>query len=218
MLAGVERHAGGSAETERSYAEAVAVLEPLDTAAADPAVQRFRGALLIGKAGPRPIGGSMRGRCRRLRRAVEILGPYGSSATADPPAPATDRGPLGDRPAAAADRPSRRGGFARCRSPGPMEGSGPRRAGRSGDGGDARAATVGYGRLALDDRAAAVRDLDLDLAAECLRMAVELGFRDFAALGKNPDSSLLLSRDDLRPVLRDIAFPEEPFGADQGSK
>ena len=82
----------------------------------------------------------------------------------------------------------------------------------------ARAATVGYGRLALDDRATAVRSLDLDLAAECLRMAVELGFRDSAALGRNPDASLLLSRDDLRPALRDIAFPEEPFGADRGSK
>src|SRR5205807_549773 len=41
-----------------------------------------------------------------------------------------------------------------------------------------QAATVGYGRLPVSEPAEAVRRLDLDLAADNLRLAVAMGFRD----------------------------------------
>ncbi len=74
-----------------------------------------------------------------------------------------------------------------------------------------QAARVGYGRLPVSDRAAAVRRLDLDLAADHLRLAVGLGFRDFDTLRKNRDAWLLLLRRDVRVVLDDFEFPDDPF-------
>ena len=80
-----------------------------------------------------------------------------------------------------------------------------------------RAGRIGYGRIPIDDRAAAVRRLGLDLAADHLRLAVSLGLRDFAALRKHPDATLLLSRPDVRVLLDDAQFPAEPFAAPNGT-
>lgn len=74
-----------------------------------------------------------------------------------------------------------------------------------------RAAMIGYGKTSISPAASIVRDLDLDQAAEDLRMAVSLGFRDLDMLRADPDSWLLLSRADLRSLIDDLEFPEEPF-------
>jgi hypothetical protein len=42
-------------------------------------------------------------------------------------------------------------------------------------------------------------------------MAVSLGFHDLDTLRNDPDSWILLARDDLKPLLMDIAFPQSPF-------
>jgi hypothetical protein len=74
-----------------------------------------------------------------------------------------------------------------------------------------QAGRIGQGRFPLDNPAAAVRRLGLDLAAEHLRLAVALGFRDLAVLRKNRDSWLLLSRADVQPLLGEMGFPDDPF-------
>ena len=74
-----------------------------------------------------------------------------------------------------------------------------------------RAGLIGYGRTPIGGPARSVRDRDLDQAADHLRMAVSLGFRDLAWLRADPDSWLLLDRADLRTVIEDLEFPEMPF-------
>ena len=46
------------------------------------------------------------------------------------------------------------------------------------------------------------------MAAGQLRLAIELGYRDTAALRKKRDAALLLSRPDIRMLLE---FPDVPF-------
>ena len=74
-----------------------------------------------------------------------------------------------------------------------------------------RAALIGYGKTPIGGAARSVRDRDLDQAADHLRMAVSLGFRDLAWLRADPDSWLLLNRVDLRTAIDDLEFPEWPF-------
>jgi hypothetical protein len=44
-----------------------------------------------------------------------------------------------------------------------------------------------------------------------------MGFRDRDALRKNHDACLLVSRDNVHPLLLDIAFPEDPFATAPGA-
>ena len=74
-----------------------------------------------------------------------------------------------------------------------------------------RALLIGYGKTAVSDRARAVREQDLDQAAANLRLAVSRGFRDLHKLRSNPDSPVLLSRDDVKPFIMDMVFPARPF-------
>jgi eukaryotic-like serine/threonine-protein kinase len=217
-LAGVERHGGDSAGAERSYAQAAAVLEPLDSAAGDADVQVRRGEILMGEARAVADQGLEARAVPLLQRAVEILGHYGSSATADPRPRQRLTEALWEtaRLLRRTARPEEADLFDAQRRT-LWEGKPPGELAALAMEATSRAATVGYGRLAVNDRAEAVRRLDLDLAAENLRMAVALGFRDSAAL-KGPDASLLLSRDDVRPLLLDMAFPEDAFGTTPGSK
>ena len=57
-----------------------------------------------------------------------------------------------------------------------------------------------------------VRGLDLDQAAANLKLAVARGFRDLPMLKSHPDAQLLLSREDLQPLIREIAAPERSSG------
>jgi serine/threonine-protein kinase len=218
MLATVERHGGFAADAEHSYAEAVTLLELLASAAADPALQVLWGACLMGE-GRAAADQGLDGRALPLlRRAVEILTPFGSSPTGGPPARQRLTEALWEtarllrrtaRPDEADWLDADRRALWKDKSPGELAALAMEET--------SWAATVGYGRLTVNDRVEAARRLDLDLAAENLRMAVSLGYRDSTALDKNPNASLLLSRDDVRPLLRDIAFPEDPFGTAPGS-
>ncbi len=84
LLAKVERHAGDSSRAQRSYADAVAALKPLgsETAAAD--VELRRGTFLMGEGIAEADQGRTDEALALLRRAVEILKPFGSSAKDDP--------------------------------------------------------------------------------------------------------------------------------------
>jgi hypothetical protein len=216
MLATVERHGGDSAEAERSYAQAVAVLEPMGPAAADSDVQIRRGVFLMGEGRAMADQGLDTRALSFVRKAVEILAPFGSSATADP----RPRQRLTEALWETARLLRRTGGSNEAdvldaerlalwkdQPPGVLAALAMEEL--------TQAATVGYGRLPVGDRAQAVRRLDLDLAADNLRMAASLGFRDFHPLRRNPDAVLLLSREDVKPLLMDDGFPAWPFEDDR---
>ena len=81
-----------------------------------------------------------------------------------------------------------------------------------------RALVIGYGKTPVSDRAGAVRELDLNQAAANLKSAIARGFRDIRKLSSHPGSEFLLSREDLKLPLMDIAFPDRPFTASSSTE
>jgi serine/threonine-protein kinase len=212
MLAEVERHHGDPASAERSFAEAVAVLESPTTAAADSAVQVLRGSLLAGEAKAVSDQGFDRRALPILRRAVAILAPFGSSATEDPvprqrlTEALWETARLLRRTGASNEADlldAERQALWKDRPPGDPAALALQET--------TQAALVGYGRSPVGVRAEAVRRVDLDMAAENLRMAAALGFHDPETLRKHRDGWLLLAHPDVLPIIEDIAFPEDPF-------
>ena len=74
-----------------------------------------------------------------------------------------------------------------------------------------RALVIGYGKTSVSDRARAIRELELQQAAEYVRLAISLGFNDLGKLRSHPDSAFLLSREDVKPLIMDLTFPDRPF-------
>ncbi len=74
-----------------------------------------------------------------------------------------------------------------------------------------QAALIGYGKTPVPPAALSVRELDLDQAVADLSLAVARGFRDLRTIRSHPDSSILLSRDDVKLLMMDMAFPDRPF-------
>jgi eukaryotic-like serine/threonine-protein kinase len=73
------------------------------------------------------------------------------------------------------------------------------------------AALIGYGKTPVPPTALSVRELDLDQAAANLQLAVARGFRNIRRLQSHPDSEMLLSREDVKLLIMDMAFPDRPF-------
>ncbi len=73
-----------------------------------------------------------------------------------------------------------------------------------------RAVLIGFGRTQVSDRAKLVRNLDLDQAAENLRLALERGFKDIDRLKSHPDSSFVLSRDNLKTAITRLDAARQP--------
>ncbi len=74
-----------------------------------------------------------------------------------------------------------------------------------------RANLIEHGATPVSDPARAVRELDLDHAAAHLKLAIARGFRDLKILRSQPNSQVLLSRDDVKLLIMDMAFPDRPF-------
>ncbi len=74
------------------------------------------------------------------------------------------------------------------------------------------AAVIGYGKTSVPPLALSVRERDLDQASANLKLAIARGFRDLRMLQSHPDSQMLLSREDLKLPIMDMAFPDRPFG------
>jgi tetratricopeptide (TPR) repeat protein len=70
---------------------------------------------------------------------------------------------------------------------------------------------VGQPASALTADPQAERRKYTDLAMDALRQAVASGFADGERLATDPDLAPLRSRDDLRVILSDLAFPTDPF-------
>jgi len=73
------------------------------------------------------------------------------------------------------------------------------------------AALIGYGKTPVSPAGLFIRELDLDQAAANLKLAIAGGFRDLQLLQSHPDSQLLLSREDVKLMIMNIAFPDRPF-------
>jgi eukaryotic-like serine/threonine-protein kinase len=74
------------------------------------------------------------------------------------------------------------------------------------------AAVIGYGKAPLPPEARSVFKLGLDQAVVTLQLAVARGFRDVRMLQSHPDFPILLSREDFKLLIMDMAFPDRPFG------
>jgi eukaryotic-like serine/threonine-protein kinase len=75
-----------------------------------------------------------------------------------------------------------------------------------------RAIEIGSGKTPVSDRAAAVRELDLDQAAANVRLAASMGFNDLRKLRSKPEATFLLSREDVKLAIMDMVVPRWPFG------
>jgi tetratricopeptide (TPR) repeat protein len=73
-----------------------------------------------------------------------------------------------------------------------------------------RAAQVGYGKTPSSGPAKTIRELDLDQAASNLRLAISHGWNDLAKLKAHSDSDLLLSRDDVKSLIKPLEIPDRP--------
>jgi serine/threonine-protein kinase len=76
-----------------------------------------------------------------------------------------------------------------------------------------RATLIGYGKTPVPEQARSIRNHDLDLAAADFRLAISQGFKDLATFRSNPDSSLLLARDDVKSSIKDLEAAHQPAGS-----
>jgi hypothetical protein len=67
-----------------------------------------------------------------------------------------------------------------------------------------RAALIGYGKTTLVGPGQQARALDLELAAVNLKLAINRGFTDVPALRARPESTVLLERDDIKPLIGNL--------------
>jgi serine/threonine-protein kinase len=67
----------------------------------------------------------------------------------------------------------------------------------------ARAEEIGTGKAPLLNAGEQVRALDRDQAADTIKLAVKLGFKDLGKLGKNPDLAPLIKREGVAPLIGD---------------
>ncbi len=212
-LGAIQRHAGDSAGARDSFASAHEVLESIaGNSTEDSEVQGRLGAVLTGEAMALVDLGQTREGLKILERAVAILKPIGTASTARDQARdwlTESLWHLGrllraSRSPAEADLlDAERQLIWKDRAPLDLAKLALEQT--------RRAALIGYGKTPIDGQAESVRRLDLDQAADNLRMAVSLGFRDLAVLRADPDSWLLLSRDDIKSLLMDLDFPLWPF-------
>jgi serine/threonine protein kinase/tetratricopeptide (TPR) repeat protein len=208
------RHAGDPGAARQSFARAQSVMKSFtDASQEDSALQRLLGSVLTGESLALADQGRVTDALPILRRSVAILKPFGIPETADDltkwwlPESLWELGRLlrtsgnaGEADLLDAERRL----LLKAVAPRELAGLALRLT--------TRAAMIGYGKTPIGRAALLVRELDLDQAAEELRMAVSLGFRDLGKLRAEPDSWLLLSRPDLRSLFDDLEFPEEPFG------
>jgi serine/threonine-protein kinase len=78
-----------------------------------------------------------------------------------------------------------------------------------------RAALIGLGKTQITPQAQAVEQLDLEQASTNLRLAIFQGFNDLRMLRSQPESTDLLTRQDIAPLLMDLAFPVWPLAANR---
>jgi serine/threonine-protein kinase len=213
----IQRHAGDSSAAIQSFTEARSVLEAISAAApGDAAMLGQLGAILSQEACAMADLEPPERALPLLQKAVDILSDIPSSAGDE----VQQREWLSEalwelgrflrasKKSAEADRcDERRLTLWKGRPPRELADLALKQA--------SRAALIGYGRTSVGEAGQAGRELDLAQAVDHLRLAISQGFTDLPMLRSHPDSSLLLGRDDLKPLLMDLGFPRWPFDGSQ---
>ena len=81
-----------------------------------------------------------------------------------------------------------------------------------------RAALIGYGKTPLAGPGRLARDLDLDLAAINLKLAMTRGFTDLPAVRSRPESTVLLERDDIKPLISGLESRKSSAAANRPNR
>ena len=82
----------------------------------------------------------------------------------------------------------------------------------------AQATMIGHGKTPLPAQAEAVRELDLDQAAGEVKLAISCGLKDLGKLKSAPESSFLLSREDVKSAIKKLSSADTPAGPPQVKK
>jgi len=211
-LGAIQRHAGDSAAALESLREARAVMEKLvATSPGDPALQGRLGAALTQEATSLADLNRPKTALPLLQRSVEILSVVSTSSAAE----VRDREWLSEalwerarilrasNQSTEADEVERaRKALWKDRPPGELAALALKQAGR--------AAVIGYGKTRVPAGAQSIRELDLIQAAANLQLAIAWGFKDLPMIQSNPDSALLLSRDDLKSLIKGLESRKQP--------
>jgi serine/threonine protein kinase len=211
-ISAIQRHAGQADAARVSLTQARELLEQLASAhAGDAAIAGRLGIALTQEAVATAEEQTPQAALPLLSRARDLLAPLGSTAKANP----EDRDRLSEAlwhlarlersvaKSAEADRiDTERVQLWKGRPAAELAGVALKEA--------SRATLIGYGKTAVPERGNAVRELDLDLAAADLRLAISRGFADLGLLRSHPDSAFLFERKDLKALIRGLEAPSRP--------
>jgi hypothetical protein len=209
-LGTVQRLAGQSAAAQNSFALARRVLEQVKAGApVDNDTLGWTAATFTQEAAAMAGQGKTEGAKALLERAAEILSPRVTPSSPD----ATERECLTEtlwelarilrtlkRGPEADQIDARRVALWKGRPPGELVDLALKQV--------ERAALVGYGKTPASGPPKTIRELDLDQAASSLTLAVSQGLTDLDKLQTHRDSNLLLSRDDVKSLLKRVKGPE----------
>jgi serine/threonine-protein kinase len=211
-IGAIQRHADRAGAARASLARARDLLETLAAAhVGDAAISGRLGAALTDEGVAVAEEQKPQTALPLLARAIEMLTPLGTAATARP----DDRERLSEalwhlariqralgHPVDAARADAERQSLWKGRPAHELAELALKEA--------ARASLIGYGKSLIPNRARSIRDGDLDLAASDLRLAISHGFSNLAMLRSHPDASLLLAREDLRPLIKSLEAAKRP--------
>jgi tetratricopeptide (TPR) repeat protein len=205
----LQRHAGDSVAAHSSFAEASDVVEKLAAASpGTPDIVIQRGAALTREAWAEADLNQPQKALQLLHQAIDLLEPLSKSRSQAAPRRAWLTEAFQTRThifrtlnqAADADKSDAdRVALWKGQPAGELAALALTQAGRT--------ALIGYGKNPVSGPKKSIRDLDLEQAASNLRLAIANGFTDLRMLESNPDSALLLSRDDLKSLIKALAAP-----------
>jgi serine/threonine-protein kinase len=213
MIGNVERHAGESAAAVESFAIAHQLLDGLVASKPSEAIAARLASALTAQAMAAAEGQGTAAARPLLLRAVEVLSPLANLGRAA----SSERGLLSeafwylgridralDQPADAARVDAQAAELWKGRPPAELAGLALKEVGQ--------ATLIGYGKTPISARAQAVRDLDLDLAAAHLRLAVSSGFADLKTLEAHPDFGVMLTHAGLKTLVQRLGYHDRTLG------
>jgi hypothetical protein len=214
-LGTLQRHAGDSAAARESFAEASGIVDKVAAASpGDPAIEVQHGAALTRDAWTQADLKQPRAAVALLQQAISLLEPLAKSSPPEPQAREWLTEALQERARVfltmnqatdAAKCNADRETLWKAQSPRDLAALALTQTGR--------AALIGYGKDPISAPGKSIRELDLEHAASNLRLAISNGFTDLRLLKSNPDSNLLLSRDDVKSLIKGLEAPDLPAQA-----
>jgi serine/threonine-protein kinase len=218
MIGGIQRHAGDSAGARNSFQLAAGALKSVaNVGQTDPsakpnsALQARIAAMLTGEAAALADQKDQDAALGILRQAVHILRPLGSSSKANSQSREWLSQALWElaRVLRASKPPSQAEAIEKERAALWKDRPAAESVGLALEL-VKRATVIGYGKTPVTDpRAREVQKLDLDQAADNLRLAVHaLGSKDLALLRTHPDAWILLERTDVQELIKSLALED----------